>query len=198
MRMQVAADPVRRPPEEQEAWRAYRSELHRFVRTRVEDEAAAEDLVHDVLLRAYSQRDTLRDAGQLRPWLYRITRNALIDHYRKRRPTSALPDELADEGTSEADGAQRELARCIEPFVKALPSRYREALFLSEIEGVPQREVAERLGLSLSGAKSRVQRARKMLAGLLLDCCRVELDSRGGILDYEPRGRCEGCSGTAD
>jgi len=70
--------PVRRPPEEQVAWRAYRLELHRFVRARVEDEAAAEDLVHDVLLRAYSQRDTLRDAGQLRPWLYRITRNALI------------------------------------------------------------------------------------------------------------------------
>lgn len=178
---------------QQDAWRAYRSELYRFVRARVEDEAAAEDLVHDVLLRAYSQRDTLLDAGQLRPWLYRITRNALIDHYRKRRPTSELPDELAGEETSEAGGAQRELARCIEPFVHALPSRYREALVLSEIEGVPQREVAERLGLSLSGAKSRVQRARKMLAAMLLDCCRVELDSRGGIMDYEPRGRCGRC-----
>jgi RNA polymerase sigma-70 factor (ECF subfamily) len=182
---------------EQEAWRAYRAELHRFVRARVEDEAAAEDLVHDVLLRAYSQRETLRGASQLRPWLYRIARNALIDHYRKRRPMSALPDELAgegtSEGTSEGKGAQRELARCIRPFVDALPSRYQEAIVLSEIEGVPQREVAERLGLSLSGAKSRVQRARKMLAAMLLDCCRVELDSRGGILDYEPRGRCESC-----
>lgn len=184
--MPLAAEP-------ETAWRAYRSELYRFVRARVEDEAAAEDLVHDVLLRAYSQRDTLRDAGQLRPWLFRITRNALIDHYRKRRPTSALPDELAEEGTSESDGAQRELARCIAPFVDALPSRYQEAIVLSEIEGVPQREVAERLGLSLSGAKSRVQRARRMIAAKLLDCCRVELDRRGGILDYEPRGRCGDC-----
>jgi RNA polymerase sigma-70 factor (ECF subfamily) len=79
------------------------------------------------------------------------------------------------------------------PLVGALPSHYRGAIVLSELEDVPQREVAERLGLSISGAKSRVQRARKMLAAMLLDCCRVELDSRGGIMDYEPRGQCEDC-----
>lgn len=197
--------PVRRSPEatplraeaharsEHEAWRAYRAELYRFVHTRVEDEAAAEDLVHEVLLRAYAHRHTLRNASQLRPWLYRITRNALVDYYRKRRPTSALPDELADEGGADSHGAHRELARCIRPLVDRLPPPYQEALVLSEFEGVTQREVAYRLGLSVSGAKSRVQRARKMLASMLLDCCRVELDSRGGVMDYAPKSGCDGC-----
>jgi RNA polymerase sigma-70 factor (ECF subfamily) len=68
-----------------------------------------------------------------------------------------------------------------------LPHPYRQALRLAEFEGATQREVASRLELSLSGAKSRVQRARKMLRGILFECCRIELDRRGGVLDYETR-----------
>ena len=112
------------------------------------------------------------------------------------KPSEAVPDELFHEDTKEEDNrAQSELARCLVPLLNELPEPYRQVLRLTEFEGATQREAASQLGLSLSGAKSRVQRARKMLREVLLKCCRVELDRRGGVVDYEARDGCDGCSG---
>jgi RNA polymerase sigma-70 factor (ECF subfamily) len=181
---------------EPKALQAQRDELHRFVLKRVRDEAAAEDIVQEVLVRAYTRQETLTEPSKLRPWLYQITRNAIIDYYRSQKPSEAVPDDLIHEDTGEEDNrAQRELARCLVPLLDELPDPYRQALRLAEFEGATQREIASRLGLSLSGAKSRVQRARKMLRGVLLKCCRVELDRRGGVVDYETREGCDGCRG---
>ena len=128
--------------------------------------------------------------------MYQITRNAIIDYYRLRKPSEAVLDELIHEDTKEEDNrAQWELARCLVPLLNELPEPYRQVLRLTEFEGATQREAASQLGLSLSGAKSRVQRARKMLREVLLKCCRVELDRRGGVVDYEARDGCDGCSG---
>ena len=175
-------------------WQEHRIELYRFVLRRVRDEASAEDIVHDVLVKAYSRQRTLKEPSKLRPWLYQITRNAIVDYYRSQKPAQAVPDDFVREDTNkEDDHAQKELARCLVPLLNELPDLYRQALRLAEFEGATQREVASQLGLSLSGAKSRVQRGRKMLLGVLLKCCRVELDRRGGVVDYEAREGCDGC-----
>lgn len=174
-------------------WQEYRARLLAFVRGRVGNVPDAEDLVHDVLVRAYTHRDTLKDQSKLSPWLYQITRNAVVDYYRSRKPQEELPDEIPSLDRKEATDAQAELARCLLPFVESLPAHYRDAVKLSEIEGLTQRETAAKLGLSHSGAKSRVQRARAMLKAELLACCRVEFDSRGSVMDYEPKGSCEKC-----
>jgi RNA polymerase sigma-70 factor (ECF subfamily) len=115
----------------------------------------------------------------------------VIDHYRARRPADELPADLAAPGVEEARGAREELAGCLGPLVQALPEPYRDAVVLSELRGLTQRETARQLGLSLSGAKSRVQRARHMLHERLLACCRVELDGRGALVDYESKGGCD-------
>ena len=181
--------------QEESLWRDYREQLVRFVRRRVEDPATAEDIVHDVLVRAYRRRDTLRGGEKFEPWLYQITRNAIIDHYRARRPAAELPADLAAPDQDGGRAAHAELAACLRPLVAALPPHYRDAVRLSELHGLTQGETAQRLGLSLSGAKSRVQRARRMLQEKLLACCRVELDSRGTIVDYEGPN---GCGSGAD
>jgi RNA polymerase sigma-70 factor (ECF subfamily) len=179
---------------ESAAWREYRTELYRFVLKRVRNEASAEDIVHDVLVKAYSRRGTLEDPSKLRSWLYQITRNTIVDFYRAQRPMEEIPDELVGEDSGDAgEGAARELASCLRPLLRNLPESYREPLNLVDLGGVTQRELASQLGLSLSGAKSRVQRGRKMLRDLVLDCCRVELDHRGGVVDYESRGGCDPC-----
>lgn len=178
-----------------QAWQEHRAELFRFVLKRVRDEALAEDIVHDVLMKAHTRQETLRDPRKLRPWLYQITRNTIIDHYRSQNPLEPMPDELIREHSEEDGRAQRELARCLVPLLNELPELYRHALTLAEFEGLAQREVASRLGLSLSGAKSQVQRARRMLHGVLLECCRVERDRRGCIVDYEARKGCGVCRG---
>ena len=94
---------------------------------------------------------------------------------------------------SHQDDARRELAACVAPLVHALPPSYRDAIVLAELEGRSQQETAETLGITLSGAKSRVQRDRRMLAERLLACCRIERDTRGGIMEYESRDGCGGC-----
>lgn len=175
---------------EESLWRDYRTQLVRFVLKRVADEAAAEDIVHDVLVRAYDRRDTLRDGRKFEPWLYQITRNAVIDHYRARRPTEPLPPDLVAPDDAPPADALRELAACMKPLVSALPAHYRDAMVLAELQGLTQQDTATQLGLSLSGAKSRVQRARRMLEEKLLDCCRLEFDSRGSVVDYEKRNGC--------
>lgn len=169
------------------AWREVRGRLLRFVRRRVDDDATAEDLVHDVIARAWRSRDTLAEPSQFQAWLFRITRNAVVDHYRARRLTVPLPLDLAEDVDDPGTTVRRALAACLHPYIDTLPEDYRRALVLSELDGLTQRETAARLGLSLSGAKSRVQRARRMLAARLLACCRFEVDARGAVADYTPR-----------
>ena len=196
--LRLPVRPVQQPAEPAaQAWQSYRAELVRFVLARVRDPAAADDIVHDTLLKALAQIGTLEDPAKLRAWLYRITRNAIVDHYRARRPAEPLPEDLEAESPAEVERAEQELARCLTPLLGGLPAAYREALTLAELEGLPQREVARRGGLSLSGAKSRVQRARRLLRDALLDCCRVELDGRGGVSGYAPRAGCAPCGDAA-
>jgi RNA polymerase sigma-70 factor (ECF subfamily) len=179
---------------ETDTWQAYRDALYRFVLKRVGDADAAEDIVQDVLVKACAQQETLREPAKLRSWLYTITRNAVIDFYRLRKPLAAIPDELIQENpTGVEELAMQELAPCLLPLLATLPRPYREALRLADFEGVKQREIASALGLSWSGAKSRVQRARKMLRDALLDCCRVELDRQGRVVDYDVGTGCENC-----
>jgi len=176
---------------------AYRDELYRFVLKRVRDEAAAEDVVQEALVRAYTYREGLKEPSRLRSWLYQIVRNTVVDYYRGKRPSEPMPDDLLPEDAG-GDGCQpgRELAGCLAPLLDGLPAAYREALRLADLEGVAQQDVAARLGLSLSGAKSRVQRARRMLRDSLLACCRVEQDRRGAVVAYEPVGSCNCCQGS--
>lgn len=178
------------------AWERLRAELVRFVAGRVRDPAAADDIVHDVLVRSLSQLAGPAPPVQLRAWLYRVTRNAIVDHYRARRPEEELHGDRelqpAETGGADDPSAEQELAGCLAPLLSTLADPYRRALTLAEVDGVPQVEIARREGLSLPGAKSRVQRARRMLRAAILDCCRVEVDRRGGILYFEsrPDGSC--------
>lgn len=179
-----------------EAAAAYRDALYRFVIGRVKDHAAAEDIVHDVLLRAHDKQSQLRDETKLAPWLYQMTRNAIVDHQRAHKPGAEMPEDVAMPESEPA--ALSELAMCLTPLIEQLPERYRTALELSELHGLTQNETAKRLGISLSGAKSRVQRARAQLKDLVFQCCRIELNDRGSVVGYEPdHHRCGAECGSA-
>ena len=171
------------------------ADLRRFVARRVDDPHAVDDILQDTYLRLHTHLASVREPERLTSWVYQVTRNAIIDHYRRgqRRPAAAeLPDDLP-QPDEPADDAERQLASSLSAMVSCLPEKYREALVLTELHGLKQQVVADRLGLSLSGAKSRVQRAREQLKAIFLDCCHVELDRLGGVVGYEPR--CEACSG---
>jgi len=175
-------------------WTAFAEPLRRFIRRRVRDDADADDLLQIVFGKIHAGLSDLADSERLPAWIFQIARRTLIDHFRGRASAPAfvdLPEGLADD--SEPPSALNELAECIRPMIDRLPDPYRQALTLTELEGRTQRELADALSLSLSGAKSRVQRGREQLKGLLLACCHVEVDRRGGVVDYEPRQGCSGC-----
>lgn len=164
--------------------------LRRFVRSRVSNREEADDIVQEVCLRAVRRMDTIRDDTRVESWLFQIARNAIIDHYRRSRPVDPLPELLIDDDEVElSEGA--DLSRCLPGLFSGLAEPDRQALQLTAIDGIKQRELAEHLGISLSGAKSRVQRARKRLKELIVRCCHLEMDRLGGIIDIRPNADCQ-------
>jgi RNA polymerase sigma-70 factor (ECF subfamily) len=173
-------------------WDELASRLRSFIRSRVGDHAAAEDILQEVFLKIHQKLPTVRASERLEAWVWRIVRNAIIDYFRKLRPSEAWSEQLDRSSDKAADGP--DLGPCVRKFINELPPAYRDALLLTEWRGLTQDQMGKRLGLSSSGAKSRVQRARGQLKKLLLDCCRLELDRRGNVLEMTPRARqCRAC-----
>ncbi|HXF62595.1 MAG TPA: RNA polymerase sigma factor SigZ [Caldilineaceae bacterium] len=167
--------------------------LRQFIRRRVADAEDVEDIVQEVYLRIHRHIAALREEERLQSWVYQIARNAIVDYYRSRRMTTELAETIAAPEAPDRFDPAAQLAASLHRILDCLPDKDREALRLVELEGKTQQELAEHLGISLSGAKSRVQRAREKLKAALLDCCHFELDLRGHVLNYEPKCAC--CAG---
>lgn len=185
--------------ETQQIWSEFGHRLRGFIVRRVDSDADADDILQDVFLRIHRHAGTVERSERLTSWLFQVTRNAITDYYRapgrRRELLAGAPHDLerdwehvtdigTDDGVDPVE-AGRELAACLRPMVSQLPPLYREAVTLVDLEGLPQKEAAARTGLSLSGMKSRVQRGRQALGHLLQDCCRIELDTGGRIIDYQ-------------
>ena len=172
-----------------QVWDDFTAQLRRFIAGRIQNEADADDILQEVFIKIHRSIDRLEDQSKLQAWVYQIARNAIIDYYRKSEQAVEAPGELPEvltEGSSEEE-VEAEVATWLQPMMEELPEKYREALHLTEIQGLTQKEMAERLNISLSGAKSRVQRAREKLKGVLLECCHVEVDRRGKVMDWESK-----------
>jgi RNA polymerase sigma-70 factor (ECF subfamily) len=192
----VAPAPQDLHPELETSWAKTLEGLRAFVASRVDDKELAADITHDVIVRSIAS-GALDRVDNPAAWLYRSARNAVIDHYRTRRQHASL-DGLdawpAQDLDDDPNDATRELSRCLQPMLDQLPSAAREALLRVDVDGQTQLRAARDLGLSVSGMKSRVQRARRDLKNLLEQCCAVVVDRRGGVSDYQPAGGACGCT----
>jgi RNA polymerase sigma-70 factor (ECF subfamily) len=168
------------------------------VLSRVHNAALAEDITQETLVRLHRKLHTLRAGEKLEAWVFQIARNAVADHFRAARPGEPFeeeshtppPDPTRHEPlAAEEELLRGELAAYVRRVVEGLPPAYRDALRLVEFEGVPQVELARRLGLSVSAAKSRVQRARQMVRAEMERCCRWETDRYGAVVDIQPKRR---------
>lgn len=184
-----------------ETWRQVHNGLRAFIAKRVADEASVEDLSQEVFVRMQRGLGGLKKESRLMSWIYQIARHAIIDYYRARDRQPERPVGLASDletlypaslpvESSEGSGQLRtELAGCLRPMIERLSDDYRQAVTLVDLEGLAQQEAAAQLGLSLSGMKSRVQRGRRQLKGMLEACCTIELDQRRGVVDYDVRNQ---------
>ena len=174
-------------------WREFAGRLRAFVARRVPPGIEPDDVVQEVFLRVTRHLPSLREAERVEAWLFQIARNTLQDAVRVRARrdgrTVGLDIDLPDETSAEdVRAAEAELAPCLTPMVARLSERYREAIVLTSAHGLTQAEAAKRAGVSTSGMKSRVQRAREQLKAMLLRCCQVEVDARRGVADFRIRG----------
>lgn len=177
-------------------WAEVIDKLHGFVARRVSDPADAADITSEVIERVHRRSDQLLADDRFTAWVLAVARNAVIDHYRasarrREHPQAEVGDDRVVEqfdADPSADSTRVELAACVLPLLAELPVHYRQAITLTEFDGLSQVEAAERLSMSLSGLKSRVQRARRMLRAGFEACCDITVDARGAPVWFEPRG----------
>jgi RNA polymerase sigma-70 factor, ECF subfamily len=166
-------------------YREVRNTLIGFLRQQTGDAQAAEDILHDVILKVLANEASGRPApDNLGAWLYTVARNAAIDWHRSRRPSEELPLDLAAP-MDEDDDTGLGLAQCLRPLADRLPATYRDTLIAAEFDGQAFRQVAQAQGISVAAAKTRASRGRKLLQRELVQCCRVVLSEDGQVLDYD-------------
>ena len=163
-----------------------KGDLHDFVSRRVKDPALADDIVQEVFLKIHSKISQLKQSEKLLAWIYQIARNTIVDHFRHRK----LLDPTLMEWESETNQLNECVARCLQKILLTLPDKYREAFRLSEIESISQTQLARQLGISYSGAKSRVQRARQMLRDKMEQLLIIKTDVYGNVITCEDRRPC--------
>jgi RNA polymerase sigma-70 factor, ECF subfamily len=173
----------------QTIWSDLGVRVRRFVGARVNDAHAADDIAQDVMLKVQTHLEALPPNDKLPAWIFQIARNAIIDHYRAgaiRKHADIVDADIAAETEDDSQAeAIADLAPCLVRMVELLPQPYRDAMKQADFEGRSQQEIADRAAVSLSGAKSRVQRARTMLREMIDDCCQIERDGRGHVMDFE-------------
>ncbi|HYQ57362.1 MAG TPA: RNA polymerase sigma factor SigZ [Draconibacterium sp.] len=176
-------------------WNAYYDQLLRFIRRRVTDKATAEDLLQNVFLKMLTNIESLKDSTKIKSWLFQITRNAIVDFYRKAQKQGNFAESLPEEKEEISEDVMEEVESWVAPFINRLPEKYREALILSEIKGMSQKEMALYLGISYSAAKTRVHRGRLLLKQKLTECCIFYTDKYGNIMNYESNPNyCKSCN----
>jgi len=182
-------------------WEDFSAALRAYISGKIYDRASAEDVLQDVFVKIHANIDSLKDDTRVRSWVYQIARNTVIDYYKKNKYRledigSVLKEDdgtLSDTAELDLENPAKEVEAGLIGMIEALPEKYAQALLLVEFEGMPQTELAKKLGISVSGIKSRVQRARMMLRDSLMRCCHFEFDRYGKIIDFRPNTCCCCC-----
>lgn len=177
----------------QEIWNTYHLDVKRFVLSKVHDESVADDILQNTFMKVHTKLSSLKDPAKLKSWLMMIARNTTLDYFKNQKSTSVLDTLHQIEAAPELDTHDEK--DCLYGIIKSLPKKYREPLFLSDIKGLKQVEVAKQLQLELSTTKSRIQRARKMVTQGYMDCCDYKLNAKGFLVgDIKDKKDCKVCS----
>lgn len=178
-------------PTTEQIWRELSDRLRQFIQSRNVTSADADDVLQNVFLRIHQNLENLERVERLESWVFQITRNAVVDHFRKSRVVEHNVSEhdvssiVVTTDDSQAKNLNSEVAGCLRTLVERLPDDQRSAVSLYELEAMSQKEIAERESISLSGAKSRIQRGRQALERMLRDCCQFQFDQRGNVMQWQ-------------
>lgn len=171
-------------------WNQFHERLLLYIRKRISDPQAAEDLLQDVFIKIHNNVDKLRNDATIGSWVYRITYNTITDYYRNKKIQVDLKESHLQAEVEDENAARTEILEDMKEMISELPEKYRQAIMLTEFEGISQKQLAKHLKLSDSGAKSRVQRARLLLRDDLMRCCHFIFDKYNSVVDFQPHSCC--------
>lgn len=162
-------------------WNDFNLKIKAFIVNKVKDESLADDILQEVFIKIMNNIDKVNQSKNMQQYIFAIARNTIYDHFRSNELHLDYKDTpgFSEDETASLNATIADC--CIKPFINKLPERYKEALLKTEFENVSQKELAQILGISYSGAKSRVQRAKEKLKGLILDCCAFQSDTYGNL-----------------
>ena len=169
----------------------YQSSLRAFLQSRLRNASDVDDVLQDALTKTFRNISSLKSGDKIKPWLFQIANNALMDHYRGAKRDNSIS---AEDLWYYDEDSQHAFEGCVESFLSALPSESGDLLRKIEIEGVSQKDYAEEIGISYSTLKSRVQSSRKQLRGLFERCCSIAFAADGSVMDCSQKpGGCDTC-----
>jgi RNA polymerase sigma-70 factor, ECF subfamily len=178
-------------PTARDEWVGFDARLRRYVARRLGAAAEVDDVVQEILARVHAGLPGLRDDNRFDGWVYRIASRVVVDSIRSRRRDplrhAAGFREPVCERADEDSTLEAELVQCVAQFVTRLAPRYREAITLTELDGLTQKDAARLLGISLTAMKARVLRGRGKIRDMFDACCRISTDCRGRVVDCESR-----------
>lgn len=184
-------------PEARGAWHELERHLRPYVARRVASPDEIDDVVQDIFVKLHQGLGSIKDDESFGGWVYRVARNTLIDRGRAKARGRAMlsgdpvVEEIVAAPNDDADELQQDLGECVALFVSRLPSPYREAITLTELQNLPQRDAAQVLGISLPALKSQVLRGRAKIRDMFDACCQISVDARGRVLACEARDLAE-------
>ncbi len=170
----------------EKVWLDYQSNLKAFLKSRVKTPEDVEDILQDIMLKVHKNLPTLKSNAKLKPWLFQIARNTIIDFYRARQKSNNINAEDIT-WCSDKENVEHALERCVVPFINSLPEKYRPILQAIDLEGQSQKDYANDHDLCYSTLKSRVQKGRELLKTNFEECCDLSFDRRGRLLDVHPK-----------
>lgn len=173
----------------EELWNGYSIKLKSYINRKVSDKYEAEDIFQEVCYRMIKNESRISEIKNIEAWLHRITSNAIIDYYRSKDRFTTIDNidsvVIKDDYSPEVDNYNSETASCLLKIAELLPTKDKEAIIESDFNGIQQNLLGEKWGMSNSGAKNRIQRARKKLRDTLYKCCEVKSDQQGNIIEFE-------------
>lgn len=172
-------------------WGIYAEDIRHFILSKVKNPVITEDILQETFIKVHTKLHTLKDEGKLKSWLFSIARYTILDYFRESKREIHV-DDLEIE--SEPEMKEHSEQDCLRGIIKSLPKKYRDPLFLSDIKGLKQQEVANQLHLSLSTVKSQIQRARKQIAQGFMDCCGFKMNDEGHLVgEIQDKADCKVC-----
>ncbi|CAL2083289.1 sigma-70 family RNA polymerase sigma factor [Tenacibaculum sp. 190524A02b] len=176
----------------QEVWTKYADDVKFFILSKVKDPITTDDILQDTFIKIHTKLHTLKDLNKIKPWIFSIARNSVIDHFKTTNQITQATN-LKEEVFIEEDIHTEK--DCLRGILKNLPKKYRYPLFLSDIKGLKQQEVAKQLQQSLPTTKSQIQRARKLIAKGFMDCCGFVMNEQGKLIgEIQDKDDCKVCN----